>query len=1086
MSFSELVDRLPTEAYAKGRMFERLCRWYLQNAPEYRLRVRKVWLWEEWPGRWGPDCGIDLVAETFDDELWAVQAKAYDPAHTVTKTDVDSFLSESGRTQFSFRLVMATTDGIGANAYRALVSQEKPVGLLMRSHLDVADVEWPDDLASLHAPRRPAATPRPHQQVAIREVVEGFGKADRGQLIMACGTGKTLVSMWISEALRSERTLVLVPSLTLMSQTIHEWTANAGEPFDYLAVCSDETVTDRDAMVSHTADLGLPVTTDPAAVADFASRPGRRVVFATYQSSPRLADAHALGAPAFDLAVADEAHRCAGPATGDFATILADDRIRASKRLFMTATPRYFTNRIKQIAGEADFEVASMDEEHKFGPVLHRLTFGEAIRRDLLSDYIVLVVGVDEGTYRAYVERGELVTPDGRVITDARLLASHIGLAKAMRDYDLRRVVSFHGRVKRAEEFSSFFPEVVKWMPPDRGPSGTIWSDYASGEMSSGKRDALLSRLRNLDGGVRGLLSNARCLAEGVDVPALDGVAFIDPRGSRVEIIEAVGRAIRKSPEKKVGVIVLPVFIAGEDDPEQALNDSAFKNVWEVLKALRAHDEVLGEELDTLRRRLGVAKTADWKRPGKIVLDVPAWVGADFVRAFDVRLVESLTSSWEYWFAMLGQYAEREGHARVTRFQREDGIKLGQWVSSQREDYRAGKLDADHQHRLEEIPGWTWKPFDDKWEEAFAKLTQYAGREGHARVLRFQREDGIKLGLWVSRQRVDYRAGKLDADHQRRLEGLPGWTWDVLDADWENAFAKLTHYAGREGHGRVPSTYEEDGFNLGNWVGSQRVGYRAGKLDTDHQRRLEEIPGWTWHRRQASTRTPWEKVFAKLTQYAEREGHARVTRFVLEDGFKLGVWVSEQRRNKVKGKLDRDRQRRLEELPGWTWSAFTLSFTPSMKPRAKQALGWEEAFAKLRDYVDRAGDARVLRYHREDGFKLGQWVSDQRGRYKAGKLNADGQRRLEELSGWTWSVFTRQALGWEEAFAKLRHHVDRAGDARVPSVYVEEDGFKLGSWVSTQRRYRARGQLDADHQRRLEALPGWTWDARGSRDGATT
>src|SRR5450756_559836 len=344
MSFSELVDRLPTEPYAKGRMFERLCRWYLENAPEYRLRVRKVWLWDEWPGRWGPDCGIDLVAETVDDELWAVQAKAYDAAYTVTKTDVDSFLSESGRTQFSFRLIMATTDGIGANAYRALVNQEKPVGLLMRSHLDVADVEWPVDLDSLHAPRRPAATPRPHQEVAIREVVEGLGKTGRGQLIMACGTGKTLVSMWISEALHSERTLVLVPSLTLMSQTIHEWTANAGEPFDYLAVCSDETVTDRDAMVSHTADLGLPVTTDPAAVAEFAGRPGRRVVFATYQSSPRLADAHGLGAPAFDLVVADEAHRCAGPVSGDFATVLAEDRIRAAKRLFMTATPRYFTN----------------------------------------------------------------------------------------------------------------------------------------------------------------------------------------------------------------------------------------------------------------------------------------------------------------------------------------------------------------------------------------------------------------------------------------------------------------------------------------------------------------------------------------------------------------------------------------------------------------------------------------------------------------------------------------------------------------------------------------------------------------------
>jgi Predicted helicase len=964
--------------------------------------------------------------------------------------------------------------------------------------------------------------------------VEGFGKADRGQLIMACGTGKTLVSMWISEALRSERTLVLVPSLTLMSQTIHEWTANASDPFDYLAVCSDETVTDRDAMVSHTADLGLPVTTDPVTVAEFAGRPGKRVVFATYHSSPRLADAHGLGAPAFDLVVADEAHRCAGPASGDFATILAEDRIRASKRLFMTATPRYFTNRIKKIAGEADFEVASMDEEHKFGPVLHRLTFGEAIQRDLLSDYIVLVVGVDEGTYRAYVERGELVTPDGEVITDARLLASHIGLAKAMRDYDLRRVVSFHGRVKRAEEFSSFFPAVVKWMPPDQGPSGTIWADYASGEMSSGKRDALLSRLRNLDVGVRGLLSNARCLVEGVDVPSLDGVAFIDPRGSRVDIIQAVGRAIRKSPEKKVGVIVLPVFIAEGDDAEEALESSPFKNVWEVLKALRAHDEVLADELDTLRRRLGEAKTADWKRPGKIVLDVPQRIGVDFARAFDVRLVESLTSSWEYWFGLLSRYVEREGHAWPAPSHIENGNRLGTWVAMQRHQYKRGGIDEERVRRLEALPDWSWLPYADIWEEGFSLLMQYVEREGHCSPPNTHKQNGYRLGQWVGMQRRQYAGGHLDSERILRLESLPEWTWSIRDEAWEKGYAALLSYTQREGHARPSRRLEENGFKLGLWVRNHRVAYKKRELDSERVSRLESLPGWSWSARG----TMWDEGLEALQRYVGHKGHARPKSLHTEDGFQLGQWVMNRRIDKRLGRLDRERSRVLEAFPGWSWQArdegwekgfaLLLQFAnresharPAtnhiedgfplgdwvLRQRSRHGKGlrdgkqreqrleslsgwvwnsldarWDGALAVLKRFVAREGHARVPQGVIEGGFRLGSWVGNQRERYRAGKLDADRQRKLEELQGWTWEPYE---VRWEEAFALLVRYAEREGHARIPQSH-REDVLKLGTWVATQRNAYRAGKLDADRKRRLEGLPGWSWGPTGQRDGAAT
>ena len=268
---------------------------------------------------------------------------------------------------------------------------------------------------------------------------------------------------------------------------------------------------------------------------------------------------------------------------------------------------------------------------------------------------------MDDTTYLDWAQRGRFVTIDGTTVTDARTLAGQIGLVKAMRRYDLRRTISFHSRVSRAREFSSSIPQLVDWMPADERPKGHLWSSYASGAMSAGDRSSLLDHLRHLDDDERGLLANARCLGEGVDVPALDGVAFVDPRRSEVDIVQAVGRAIRLADDKKVGTIVIPVFIEAGGDPDSALDTSAFKPVWDVIRALRAHDDELGEQLDELRRGLG-RQNKKLRRPGKIRLDLPARVGTDFVDAFNVHLVDQTTASWEFW---LGCFNASPG-ARVT------------------------------------------------------------------------------------------------------------------------------------------------------------------------------------------------------------------------------------------------------------------------------------------------------------------------------------------------------------------------------------------------------------------------------------
>lgn len=900
--------------HRRGRLFEKLCAWFLQNEPAYRRQIRRVWLWNQWSERWGAEAGIDLVAETLGNELWAVQAKTYHSDYYVTKADIDSFLSELNRPAFSFRLLIATTNHLGVNAQRVLDAQEKPVRVLDLFRLEQASVNWPASLRSFTARRLAGKRPRPHQRRAIRAVVQGFRRARWGQLIMACGMGKTLVGLWIAERLRARRTLVLVPSLSLLSQTIREWTANGTQTFSLLPVCSDETVGDSDQVVARVSELGLPATTDPRKIAAFLRGPGTRIVFATYQSSPEVARAFTRRSILpFDLTIADEAHRCAGPVSSNFGVILDDRSVPARRKLFMTATPRYFTQRVIRAAGEVDWDIASMDDAMRFGPVFHSLSFSEAIDQKLLTDYQVSIVGVDNETFRRYVARRQLVTTDGRRIRDARSLATEIILAKSMRRFDLRRVISFHNRVVRARAFSRRFPQIVAWMPSSQRPRGPLWAKHVSGDMPTGTRDALLWHFRHLDESERGLLTNARCLGEGVDVPTLDGVAFIDPRRSQVDIVQAVGRAIRRSETKRLGTIVLPVFINRGDSPEQVPEESQFRSIWDVLRALRSHDDDLAEQLDTLRRQLGDRGTVKgW--PGKIHVDLPRRVGKSFIRAFEVRLVEATTASWEFWYGRLLRFVRRHSHARVPSEYREEGFRLGRWVIKQRA--RRRRLAPERVQQLEALPGWEWDARLASWEDGFATLQRFAKHNGHARVSATHREGGFRLGLWAVVQRVFYRKGTLDRDRVRRLEALPGWVWNPRVGTWESAFEVLQRFVSRYGHARIGVEQSVDGFALGKWVHKQRTAFRQGRLDRGRRGRLEKLPGWEWDPKGMA----WTRAFARMERFVHREGHARVPATLRQDGFHLGAWAYVQRRRYRRGVLSRDRARRLKSLPGWEWS----------------------------------------------------------------------------------------------------------------------------------------------------------------------
>jgi superfamily II DNA or RNA helicase len=1049
-----LLAGLDAGERVRGRGFERLCRWMLETSPEYAARLEKVWLWEEWPARQGRrDAGIDLVAQERDGGLWAVQAKHYDPAYAIKKADLDSFLAESSRAEFSYRLLIATTDHLGPTARRTLDGQEKPVGTLLRSDLDALDLPWPRSLTTLRPAKPKPKRPRPHQRQAVNDIVQGLATNERGQVVMACGTGKTLVARFLHDQLVSHKTLVMVPSLSLLKQTLREWLAV--EPFDYLAVCSDDTVAaeEHDAVVASTSELGVPVTTNPGEIASFLRRSTSGVVFATYQSSPRIAEAQEGHVPAFDLVICDEAHRCTGPLAGPFTTILDPAKIKAHRRVFMTATPRYFTGRVQKEAKEADWEVASMDDEHRFGPVLHRLSFGEAIERDLLSDYRVLVVGVSDETYREYAERGVFVTHDGETVTDARMLASQIGVLRAMAGYDLKRLVTFHSRIRGARSFVRSVLDVADWMPAEGRPSGALWAEHVSGEMTSGEREVKLSRLRAVEGGQRGILANARCLSEGVDVPTLDGVVFVDPRRSQVDVVQAVGRAIRKADDKTVGTIVIPVFVDEHTDPEHALDSSEFSTVWQIVKALRAHDEALAEELDELRRERG-RRRASVGRPAKIVLELPVSVGEAFANAFDARVVERSTSTWEHGLGAAIAYREEYGNLRVPQsFVTTDGFRLGSWIGSRRGQRKANTLSPARVAALDAL-GMIWEPHEANWGRAVADARAYREQHGNLHVpYGFVTDDGFRLGEWLGARRADRNRGWLSPKRIRELDAL-GMVWDSREANWERAIAAARAYHEEHGHLRVPSNFvTEDGFQLGSWITVRRTPQR--RLSPERIAALDAL-GMVWD----TATDDWRRGLESAKTYRDTHGHLRVpASYVMDDGFPLGTWISNRRGERKRNKLPADHIAALDTL-GMIWDA--------------REDRWQRGIKAAQRYRKEHGDLLApVSFIADDGFRLGTWLFSARQRRKAGSLSTQRIAALDALD-MSWNPLTDS---WRQGLLAAESYRAEHGHLRVPNSFVGADGYRLGIWISERRADRRRGKLSDERIAALDAL-GMAWNGR--------
>lgn len=668
-TFWSIIQDIRKKAYTehdKGTRFERLICNYLKTSKKYEILLKEVWLWNEFPYRkefGGSDTGIDLVALTKDGHYWAIQCKCYADDTVINKAAVDSFLSTSSRQfvddnfeqqSFSSRLWFATNNKWGKNAKEAFENQNPPAYII--NSWDVADdetVDWDELDAGLFgstAVKKRKISPKKHQETALANAAKYYKTHDRGKLIMACGTGKTYTSLCLVEQETQNKglILVLVPSIALINQTLNEWQSCAKHDIYPICVCSDSTASrlkDNDN-ADNPVDLAMPASTNYYSVAQqlvnakkqMEGKEGLIVVYSTYQSIEVIGKAQRFlrGEKVeddkqqmlfddfipeehdftFDYIVCDEAHRTTGVIINGkdesaFTKVHDNSNVAGKHRLYMTATPRLYADNAKKKAEENSVVLCSMDDKNLYGEEIYRIGFGEAVEKDLLSDYKVLILTVRESTQlpadllQAVQDKNQEINADdavklvGVINALSKRVVPDPDIVKSVDPALMHRAVAFCSKISVskviANSFTNFGKSIQENFQEDAQEDTVIaTAKHIDGSMNANERNELVSWLRNAptDSNECRILTNVRCLSEGVDVPSLDAVIFLSKRNSQVDVVQSVGRVMRKADGKKYGYIIIPVIIPDEGDPNTILdNNDNYAVIWTVLNALRAHDD---------------------------------------------------------------------------------------------------------------------------------------------------------------------------------------------------------------------------------------------------------------------------------------------------------------------------------------------------------------------------------------------------------------------------------------------------------------------------------------------------------------
>ncbi len=768
-----------------GTLFEYLCKLYYEIL--YADEFKNVWLFPEIPlsvknkiniSSTKTEYGTDLLIKTNDNKYIAVQCKFRSDQKSTLNWSKDKLANLFAEGDKCDEFIVFT-NAAGIDAYSTKKHKEK---LTIVTYGDLIQELTKETIAKIRNILKGKPLPKPkkykpyaHQRKAINAVVSGFNENKRGKLILPCGAGKTLTSLWIKEEIKPKRTLILVPSLALVRQFKKDWKEQQKEYNDYLCVCSEKDI-DRggDSNTSHIYELQAPgkVTTDPEIIRDFLKKKGDLIVYATYQSSPKVAAAVKGTNIKLDLAICDEAHKTAGVRESTFATILDENTIPVKKRLFMTATPRIVSDIVKNKLGDETYKyLADMNNEKVYGIEFYRMSFAEAIEKDILVDYKILAVGITDRELQGFIKKRKFASD-----TTIDEIANNYALEKIMKQYNCSHAVTFHSNVKKAIDFKERHLELFR--------NKSIF--HVNGKQTTNQRADLLNEFKTSG---KAVITNARCLTEGIDVPAIDAVYFCDPKYSKIDIVQAAGRALRKNKnkDKPFGHIIVPIFHGEGEDVDKALENNSFAQLVSIVRALADQDERIEDEIKNViygegertvhKERIVIdtesAKLIELKGFNKKLRDsiffqvirksVIAWRPFEQAREFVQGIGLSSKAEWEkYCKGLMHKKGLKPDdipyHPRII-YKNKGWISLGDWLGTGRiatfeKVYRSFKEARAFVHSLKLKNGEEWKNYcKGEMHEKVAKPENIPATPDRI----YKSKGWISLGDWLGTGTVTNR-----------------------------------------------------------------------------------------------------------------------------------------------------------------------------------------------------------------------------------------------------------------------------------------------------------------------------------------
>lgn len=1085
-----------------GKIFEVFAKYYFLVSPIEKDNYKNVWLFEETPlevrnklNLGNQDYGVDLILQDIEDQFFVVQCKYKNHESTKLNWSADKIAN-----LFAF---CPNADGyiVFSNAIDLdKVSKTRHDKFTFYGIANLNEIEKETFLsiytllAKNHLVERKLFDPLPHQQIAIQECVQWFteGHEPRGQLILPCGAGKTFTALWIKEKIHSKNTLVLVPSLALLRQIKNEWSKQRRTVYQYLCVCS-ETDIDKDAtdsLVTHTYEVDTRVTTSSEHVKSFLLKPfDEKVIFSTYHSLHVIANAIKGLSLEFDLTFCDEAHKTAGVGNNKFSLVHDNNQVPSKYRLYATATPRIVKETLKKKLGDDLKYAYDMNDPNTFGYEFHRMTFKDAIEEKVLVDYKIVAIGVNNDQLKDYIEQRRFV--DEKLSIDE--LANNYALEHVMKKYNANHGLTFHSRVKLAQEFSDRHGQLF--------PSTKTYS--VNGDQPTSYRNLVLEEFRNSE---KAIVSNARCLTEGVDVPTIDLVYFCDPKNSKVDIVQAVGRALRKKEGKKLGLIVVPIYHSKKNDVENSISSGSFKNLLQVIRSLCDQDERLQDEINFIAfgkgkrksNKIDIVTSSFIEEQDKIILE--GFEEKLRNSLFD-QIIEKSSNNWDLWFLKLKSYLNTNKKYPTKR----DDKDLYNWIANQRNRKKNSTLKNEELRKLNSIK-FVWNVVEWKWERMFLQFQEYSNENLFPPCKGI---DDDELVTWYKYQQSYIKDNTIITPEQKRrflsidkiFQGLPSrkkWfepyrelvnfrmenpeKWPQYNRDDKTStenklyifcqtmrkryrendlgdfwFEKMTsidfNFEGKTDNWtqywqkikdilktRKSISSQNIGENVYSWIIRHRKKYEEGKLSDYHTKKIEELNLDRYF-------GTWQQKFNRIKEWILKNDKLP-TRTTKKD---FHTWLNSQRTRYKNNRLTDEQIKALE----------SIDYDLDAKGKERNEQKWLEYFNKLKTFIEKNNQYPGPKHEKE----LYIWVQSQRAA-KAGNLRNRkplSKKRVDLLNSinFIWIGEGKANQPWEDSFAEFRIYVMPNGRLKLPSTINGERNF-LYTWWTNKKLAFERGKLADD------------------------